>query len=91
MAAKIESIKAHRRKRNQDDIAKAIAEVLDGHGPDAVGVALVLWDADGHSTACCRALLGSRIPPVLVPEFVKMRLLGEVIEGWAVDAVEDNG
>ena len=53
-------------------------------GRDIAGIALVLWDADGASSAVLKAYPGSSLPSIAAPDFVRNRLLAEKIGEWAV-------
>lgn len=78
-----------RRQKTRKLIESRIKAVLDAQGEPIVGMAFVVWGPDGASTADVVASLpGNSIPSCLVPEFVKLRLLGEVVEGWAIKALE---
>lgn len=54
----------------------------DGH-LSILGIALVMWDNDGGSSAVLKAYPGSNIPSIAMPEFVKNRLLASKIFEWA--------
>lgn len=78
---------------NRCHIEQRIRTVLDAHGPDICGFALVVWDSRGTSTADAAVKQpenGVAIPPILIPDFVRNRLLGEQIEQWAVDKILGN-
>lgn len=67
-----------------------IRAALDGHKGDYAGFALVVWATDGGSTAdmANKALeTGAMIPAILIPDFVRARLLAMKIEQWAVDTI----
>lgn len=71
-------------------IERRIRAVLDGHGGDFAGFALVVWNAEGASTADManrEPRQGAYIPAILIPDFVRNRLLGMKIEEWAVDTI----
>lgn len=62
-------------------------EVLEGQS-NVVGFTIVAWGADGGSTAATRVSDGSSIPSILVPDFVRNRLLAERIEMWTIDGLK---
>jgi len=61
---------------------RALVDAMQRDGRPIVGYAVVLWDADNGSNASLRAGLGSSIPSIAMPEFVKNRLLASKIEEW---------
>ena len=64
-------------------------QVFSGHAEVAVaGMAMVLWAADGQATAIMASGPGC-IPGMLIPDFVRNRLMAERIIQWAVEAVHD--
>ena len=72
-------------------IEHRIRSVLDAHGDDLRGFALVVWGSDGTSTADSGVRnTGNQtvIPPILIPDFVRNRLLGMTIEQWAIEAIK---
>lgn len=77
-------------EENRRDIEYRIRRVLDSHGKGMCGFALVVWGADGRSTADLGTKTpdnGLVIPEILVPDFVRNRLLAVKIEDWTVDTV----
>ncbi len=70
------------KERDRRDLMAAMREALDMHDDDVVGYAIVLWNWENASTALCRVRAGG-IPTVLVPDFVRNRLLAERILIWA--------
>lgn len=74
---------------NRRDIERRLRAVLDAQGDDICGFAIVVWGSDTRSTADLGAKLqaGSVIPEILIPDFVRNRLLAVKIEQWTVDAV----
>ena len=81
---------------NRAHIERRIRDVLDAHGSDIRGFALVVWAKDGMSTADFghQALkdgeTGPIMPDILIPDFVRARLLALKIEEWAVDTIRGN-
>ncbi len=61
---------------------------LDGMGAGIVGFAFVVWGDDNGSVAVAENFEGSRIPSILVPEFVRNRLLARQIEIWTLDDID---
>jgi hypothetical protein len=75
---------------NRRLIEKRIRAVLDAHGSDFTGFALVVWGPTGRSTADLGVDSASSktiIPEILVPDFVRNRLLAVKIEDWTVDTI----
>jgi hypothetical protein len=62
---------------------RSLVDDFQEGGLPIVGYAVVLWDADGGSSASLRAGRGSSIPSIAMPEFVKNRLLAEKIMEWS--------
>ncbi len=60
-----------------------LVDAAQQDGRPIVGYAVVMWDADGGSSASLRAGRGSTIPSIAMPEFVKNRLLAEKIIEWS--------
>lgn len=60
------------------------------HPDDCAGFALVIWGADGTSTAACQIARSNSIPSILVPDFVRNRLLAQRIESWTLDSVRED-
>ena len=54
------------------------------------GFALVIWDKDNFSTAYVTANELSKIPTIVVGDFVRNRLLAETIERWTREGLEDS-
>ena len=75
-----------RRQRFLDDCRK----VMNAHPQDIDGYAVVVWARDNAST--CFAIGGSSMPSILVPDFVRARLLAYKICRWAMeDTLESLG
>lgn len=51
------------------------------------GFALVAWEADCTSLAVCHVGGASSIPTILVPDFVRNRLLAQRIESWTIETI----
>lgn len=66
-------------------IERAVREMLDQHCADGelAGFCFMIWDTDCKSTATS-ANMGGHIPSVVIPDFVRNRLLQQRIEDWAV-------
>lgn len=60
----------------------------NGPGYELAGFAIVAWNAKGESWARVDAYDGSRIPCSLLPDFVRNRLLSELIERWTLERVD---
>lgn len=67
-------------------IADCVNSILNGHGTDIAGMAFVVWGSDMQSTADMK-VFGNPIPTMLVPDFVRNRLLAERIETWTLEAL----
>ena len=61
-------------------------ECLDNTG-DVAGAAFVVWSADNGSSAMMFAGADSRIPSILIPDFVRNRLLAVKIIDWTKDDI----
>lgn len=59
-----------------------VRQVLDAQGTDITGFAFVVWGADLSSSADLASGDGSPIPSILIPDFVRNRLLARKIEDW---------
>jgi hypothetical protein len=70
------------------DVRGQVLECLSAQGPDIAGFSFVVWGRDGGSTCAARANMRSQIPPIMIPEFVKARLMAEEIVKWSVEAVD---
>lgn len=74
-------------------VEKDVRGVLDSHMRSAdariAGFAFVVWDVDGTSTCIASVNDGSTIPAILVPDFVRNRLLPDRIERWTIDTVNE--
>lgn len=81
---------------NRVYIERRLRGVLDAHGSDLRGFALVVWAKDGMSTADFGSQslkdgeVGPILPDILIPDFVRSRLLALKIEEWAVDTIRGN-
>lgn len=77
------------KSKNRALIEARIRAVLDAQGDDICGFALVVWGSDTRSTADlgCEVTNGPHIPTILVPDFVRNRLLAQQIEVWTVDSM----
>lgn len=72
---------------DRQHIERRIRYVLDSHRKDYAGFALVIWASDGASSCDLGCSTGSQIPTILVPDFVRNRLLAERIETWTLDTL----
>lgn len=85
---KIEVLRRDSRHFRADFLAFC-RNTVDLQGDDFVGFALVVWGSDQSSTAECMVSQGSCIPTILVPDFVKNRLLAERIERWTREGLKE--
>jgi len=61
-------------------------QVISSFGTDLAGFAVVAWGRDLESCAdACN--FDGRIPAILIPDFVRNRLLAQRIEAWTLDAL----
>lgn len=66
--------------------------VLDAHvtaDASVDGFAFVVWDRDGAST--CKMIAGGGIPSILIPDFVRNKLLADKIEDWTLMTISERG
>lgn len=66
---------------------KSALSCIDALNGDVAGMAIVVWSADGGSTATMRVGTASPIPSILVSDFVRNRLLAEVVTDWTLDSM----
>lgn len=57
---------------------------------DVAGMAFILWDIEGTSVVKQLVKDGSRIPCILVPDFVRNRLLADRIEEWTIEIINQS-
>lgn len=73
-----------------DRIVNSAHLMLDSAaGHRIAGYAMVAWDADGTSWSTCRVGQASAIPSVLVPDFVRNKLLAQRIEDWTIESINE--
>ena len=78
----------HGHERARAAVMAEVRGCLDGMETDdkpVVGMALVLWCADGGSNAVVKAFPGSNLPSIALPDFVRNRLLAAKIQEWMGD------
>lgn len=79
------------RHEGRDAIMRSVRACLDEQ-VDPAGFAFVVWDADLSSSASHWSGPGSGIPSILIPDFIRNRLLALQIERWTIDSVnQSNG
>lgn len=66
-----------------------IKRALDSHPDRVAGFAFVVWGPDNGSVATQSANDLSRIPSIMIGEFVKNRLLASTIERWTMENFEE--
>jgi hypothetical protein len=71
------------------NIRKRVDLCLQNYNEDIGGFAFVVWDTKNDSCAD-GANYRSTIPTILIPDFVRNRLLAERIVDWAIEEVEKN-
>jgi hypothetical protein len=72
------------------DYKRKAIEALDALSEPIVGVALVAWSEHNGSVAQMNVSPQSRIPFILVPDFVRNRLLANGIEHWTRETLGKN-
>lgn len=81
--------------RSTDDgnaeIKRRVSQAVDALSEPVVGVALVAWSENNGSVAHVYVGDDSRIPFILVPDFVRNRLLANAIEKWTIDTLDERG
>lgn len=70
-----------------EDVRLKIDKCLRAQGSDIVGFAFVVWGKDAASTADA-ANWGGQIPTIMIPDYVRNRLLAERIVEWAVEEMK---
>lgn len=65
-----------------------VMKVGAGFDKTLAGYAFVAWGTDGMSIAHLQS--NGQIPSILVPDFVRNRLLAEKIEDWTIDTLNGN-
>lgn len=78
------------KQSDRADIEWHIKRTLDAHDDRIAGYAIVVWAPDGASTADIRST-GNTVPGIMVPDFVRNRLLAEKIEQWTIKDLRDAG
>ncbi len=79
---------------NQDKIKKSmknrIDSVVEMHTDSCKvnGFVVMIWDNDGTST-CDAVNFEGNIPGILIPDFVRNRLLAQKIETWTLETLRD--
>lgn len=73
------------------DVEYFVRRVLDVHAQRIAGYAIVVWAPDQSSTADLGGLPGNTVPTIMIPDFVRNRLLAEKIEMWTVKGLEERG
>lgn len=74
------------RDRGRAHVERQIRDCLD-QTDDLAGAVFVAWSADSGSTAAMFTGPASRIPSILVPDFVRNRLLAMKIIDWTMDEI----
>lgn len=62
----------------------ASTDIMLKHG-DIAGFAFVVWDREGGSIVCVKLKDSCTIPGILVPDFVRNRILAEKIQEWTIE------
>lgn len=77
------------REDNRAEVETRIQCVLDGFmsaSAEIGGFAIVVWDADGASSADLANFTG-KIPSIMISDFIRNRLLAAKIEGWTYEGL----
>lgn len=75
---------------NRGKAERFIRETLDQHpGSELAGYAFVTWGPDGGSTCTQWVGPGSTIPTILIPDFVRNRLLAATAVSWTIQDVNE--
>lgn len=69
-------------------IERRVRECLDNKDGEPVGFAFIVWSEDGISCCASGHTEKSKIPHILIPDFIRNRLLADQIEDWALDEVK---
>ena len=77
------------RPDHREVLKRRIAKIMDA-SPDIAGVAIVVWSADNRSAAMLAVDGSSKIPTMMVPTFVKNRLMTERILEFTLEALDDD-
>ena len=70
-------------QRDREYIEDKIRDVLDGHGHEIAGMVFMVWDKEMSSTCLHRVKRGCPLPEILIPDFVRERLMAEKIGEWS--------
>ena len=73
----------HDNHQDAISVREWVDDCIMAQNDDIAGFAFVIWGKDGGSTCAVKTNSRSRIPGILVPEFVKSRLSAEQILDWA--------
>lgn len=85
-------VRVIRHETNEDRkvVEQGLRNVLNNHSEsDIAGFAIIVWGTDGGSTVSLGRNDKSQIPSILIPDFVRSRLLAEKIEQWTIDTVNN--
>jgi hypothetical protein len=72
-----------------EEVARRAAELCSYHTRPLAGFALVVWD-DKEASSCDWDIWVTRIPNVLLPEFVKERVRREILVDATVERLNDD-
>lgn len=76
-------------ERVQVDIeVKHVLDTHSAHDSDIAGFAFMVWDKEGASTVKALRFTGA-IPTILIPDFVRNRLLAETSEDWTIETINE--
>lgn len=68
-------------------VSGRIERLIEVHDQRIAGFAIVVWAPSGASTALTSVNEASKVPAIMVPDFVRNRLLADTIERWVRDDV----
>ena len=82
-------IRVLKKKWNDTDtvVRQATERVLKAHTEGIAGYAIVVWGSDGEMTSSLGCGPRNRVPPILVPELVRNKLLAHKITDWTIDEI----
>jgi hypothetical protein len=75
-------------EEKREFVEQCVMRALERHetGGRLGGFAFMVWDTDGSSTVDAANMDGT-IPTILIPDFVRNRLLAARIEQWTLDTL----
>lgn len=65
-------------------VKRRVAQVIETLDGPVAGFAVVVWGPDNGSTALMNVAANSKMPLMMIPDFVRNRLLADQIERWTI-------